>query len=134
MDFVKISSVILIQVLLLSCSVVSVDPEANGLVQRLISQRNTLIQPGLSFINSSSFGTGSTVSLSNLRNITSRNQISCIINVENWSKWLLGDPVFYFKYGSFLPSKIIVRFPINLKLQFQSSILEKCSPATEKLQ
>ena len=134
MDFVKISSVILIQVLFLSCSVVSVDPEANGLVQRLISQRNTLIQPGLSFINSSSFGTGSTVSLSNLRNITSRNQISCIINVENWSKWLLGDPVFYFKYGSFLPSKIILQISVCLYLQFQSSTLEKCSPATEKLQ
>ena len=134
MDFVRMSSVILIQVMLLSCSVVSVDPEANGLVQRLISQRNTLIQPGLSFMNSSSFGTGSTVSLSNLRNITSRNQISCIINVENWSKWLLGDPVFYFKYGSFLPSKIIVQLPINFKFQFQSSIPEKCSPATEKLQ
>ena len=30
--------------------------------------------------------------------------MGCVINVENWTKWLLGDPVYYFKYGAFLPS------------------------------
>ena len=32
-------------------------------------------------------------------------QVGCVINVENWTKWLLAEPVHYFKYGSFLPSQ-----------------------------
>ena len=32
-------------------------------------------------------------------------KVGCVINVENWTKWLLGEPVYFFKYGSFLPSK-----------------------------
>ena len=83
MDLMMRSSVSLIQVLLLSCSVVSVDPEASGLVQRLLSQRNTLIQPGLSYVDSSSIGSGNTLSISHLRNITSSSEVSCIINMEN---------------------------------------------------
>ena len=28
-----------------------------------------------------------------------------MINIENWSKWLLDDPVYYIKYGAFRPSE-----------------------------
>ena len=46
--------------------------------------------------------------------------------MENWTKWLLGDPVYYFKYGSFLPSKkerlkdIFLESFLNLLLEFHS--------------
>ena len=133
MDLIRTSSISLIQVLLLSCSVVSVDPEASGLVQRLISQRNTLIQPGLSYVNSSSIVSGNTLSISHLRNISSRSEVSCIINMENWSKWLLGNPVIYSKYGSFLQS-IMNKKIQSFIIKFQHSIPAKCSPATGKLQ
>ena len=94
-----------VPVFLLSCSVVSVDPESGGTVQRLMSQRDNLIQPGLSFINSSSINTVNTLSLGGLQNMTHKHQIGCIINIENWSKWLLGYPVYYFKYGAFQTSE-----------------------------
>ena len=32
-------------------------------------------------------------------------QVTCVINIENWSKWLLDDPVYYIKYGAFRPSE-----------------------------
>ena len=32
-------------------------------------------------------------------------QVRCIIHVENWTKWLLGHPVYYFKYGHFQRGK-----------------------------
>ena len=133
MDLIRTSSISLIQVLLLSCSGVSVDPEASGLVQRLISQRNTLIQPGLSYVDSSTIVPGNTLSISNLRNISSKSDVSCIINMENWSKWLLGNPVIYSKYGSFLPSIKNNKFP-RLRIIFQHSIPGKCSQVTGKLQ
>ena len=28
-------------------------------------------------------------------------QVTCVLNVENWTKWVLTKPVFYIKYGSF---------------------------------
>ena len=31
-------------------------------------------------------------------------QVTCVINIENWSKWLLDDPVYFIKYGAFRPS------------------------------
>ena len=96
----------IIPVLLLSCSVDSVDPEAGGTVQRLMSQRDDLIQPGLSYINSSGLNTVNTLSLGGLQNLTHSHQIGCVINIENWSKWLLGYPVYYFKHGSFHTSKL----------------------------
>ena len=92
-------------VLLLSCSVGCVDPEAGGTVQRLMSQRDDLIQPGLSYMNTSGLSTMNTLSLGEIQNLTHSHQIGCVINIENWSKWLLGYPVYYFKYGGFHTSK-----------------------------
>jgi len=94
-------NVLLLQVLFLTCVVVTVDPETGGVVQRLMSRRDDLIQPGLSYINTSSINTVNTLSLTGLHNITHKHQIGCIINIENWSKWNLGNPVYYFKYGRF---------------------------------
>ena len=45
--------IVIVVIMLLSCSVTGVDPETGGTVQRLMAQQSTLIQPGLSFINSS---------------------------------------------------------------------------------
>jgi len=101
MDNLELSVVQIIRLLLLSYLVSSVDPEGGGTVERLMSQRDDLIEAGLSYINSSSINTVSTLTLPRLTTITSSHQISCIINIENWSKWLLGYPVYYFKYGTF---------------------------------
>jgi len=92
---------LVLEILLLICVVVTVDPETGGVVQRLMSRRDDLIQPGLSFINTSSINTVNTLSLSELHNITHKHQVGCIINIENWTQWLLGYPVYYFKYGHF---------------------------------
>ena len=79
-----------------------VDPESGGTVQRLLSQQRSLIQPGLSFINSSSLGGVTRTSLGDIRNLTqSAATVSATINIVNWSRWLLGYPVYYFKYGHF---------------------------------
>ena len=79
-----------------------VDPESGGTVQRLLSQQQSLIQPGLSFINSSSLGGVTRASLGDIRNLTqSAATVSATINIVNWSRWLLGYPVYYFKYGHF---------------------------------
>ena len=95
-------------ILLLSCSVTSVDPEAGGTVQRLMSQQESLIQPGLSFINSSNLAGISRVTLDDIHNVTmASSTVSSTINVVNWSKWLLGYPVYYFRYGHFKHGKQI---------------------------
>ena len=84
-----------------------VDPESGGTVQRLLSQQQSLIQPGLSFINSSSLGGVTRASLGDIRNLTqSAATVSATINIVNWSRWLLGYPVYYFKYGHFQDGKI----------------------------
>ena len=88
----------MVYLVMFSCNTLSVDPENTGLVQKLISQRNSLIQAGLSYT-----GSGNSRNMTELRNITTSTEVSCIINLENWSKWLLGKPVSYSKYGSFLP-------------------------------
>ena len=102
-------SVMIPLILLLSCSVTSVDPEAGGTVQRLMSQQESLIQPGLSFINSSNLAGISRVSrvtLDDIHNVTmASSSISTTINLVNWSRWLLGYPVYYFKYGHFKNGK-----------------------------
>ena len=108
--------VLLLQVLFLTCVVVTVDPETGGVVQRLMSRRDDLIQPGLSYINTSSINTVNTLSLTGLHNITHKHQIGCIINIENWSKWNLGNPVYYFKYGRFETSKLVVGYTFNFWL------------------
>ena len=92
------------------------------MVQKLISQRNTLIQPGipikyternniestyfsgLSFVNSTNYFLNDKMTVRDLQNTTNKYKVGCVINLENWTKWLLGDPIYYFKYGSFLPS------------------------------
>ena len=99
-------SVMIPMILLLSCSVTSVDPEAGGTVQRLMSQKEFLIQPGLSFINSSNLAGISRVTLDDIHNFTiASSSISTTINLVNWSRWLLGYPVYYFKYGHFKNGK-----------------------------
>ena len=89
-------------ILMMIWSVNSVDPETGGTVQRLVSQQDILIQPGLSFINNSNMASVSMISIRDIHNMTtSHHQLSCSINLVNWSRWLLGYPVHYFKYGHF---------------------------------
>ena len=83
-----------------------VDPESGGTVQRLLSQQQSLIQPGLSFINSSGLSSVTRSSVAEIHNNTaSRSSVSATINIVNWSRWLLGYPVYYFKYGNFKHGK-----------------------------
>ena len=99
--------VVLVSLLLLECSVHTVDPESGGTVQRLMSRRADLIQPGLSYMNTSNLNSVQTLSLAGIENITRKHKIGCSINIENWSKWNLGYPVYYFKYGRFHTSKLL---------------------------
>ena len=109
-------SVMIPMILLLSCSVTSVDPEAGGTVQRLMSQKEFLIQPGLSFINSSNLAGISRVTLDDIHNFTiASSSISTTINIVNWSRWLLGYPVHYFRYGHFKNGKFKYYFILNLQ-------------------
>ena len=98
--------VLLVSLILLECSVHTVDPESGGTVQRLMSRRADLIQPGLSYMNTSGLNTASTLSLAGIQQITQKHQIGCTINIENWAKWNMGYPVYYFKYGQFHTSKL----------------------------
>ena len=82
--------------------IAGVDPESGGTVQRLLAQQESLIQPGLSFINSSGLSSVTRSSVAEIHNNTaSRSAVSATINIVNWSRWLLGYPVYYFKYGHF---------------------------------
>jgi len=87
---------------LVSPSTMEGGPSSSGLVKRLIGQREELVQPGLSYINSSS-PLLTPMALSEVRNLSCSSQVTCVINIENWSKWLLDDPVYYIKYGAFRP-------------------------------
>ena len=111
-------------VLMMSWSASSVDPESGGTVQRLVSQQDILIQPGLSFINNSNMASVSMISLGDIHNMTtSHHQLSCSINLVNWSRWLLGYPVHYFKYGHFKQGKILINFIVQVsqsKLYWES--------------
>ena len=92
--------IVIIVMMLLSCSVTGVDPETGGTVQRLMSQQKSLIQPGLSFIDDSKFYQVRRRNLFEIHNSTmSRSQVSCCINIVNWSKWLLDNPATFYKYG-----------------------------------
>ena len=93
--------------IMLNMSNGSLDMNGGGLVKRLISQRNILIQPGLSFLDNSRTHPTKSLSMQHLRNISLMQDISCIINVENWSRWLLASPMIYMEYGSFLASKVL---------------------------
>lgn len=82
--------------------IAGVDPESGGTVQRLLAQQESLIQPGLSFINSSGLSSVTRSSVAEIHNNTaSRSSVSATINIVNWSRWLLGYPVYYFRYGHF---------------------------------
>lgn len=70
--------------------VISVNPDGS-LFQKLKSQRDSLMQDGLSFFN------GTTVA--GVQNRSSGHDVRCLIHVENWTKWLLAKPVYYTKYG-----------------------------------
>lgn len=64
-----------------------------SMVHRLLTDRDILIQDGLSYFN----GT-------NIRDIRHRNdnhEVRCIISIENWSRWMLAFPVVYTHYGDF---------------------------------
>ena len=98
-------------ILMMSWSASSVDPETGGTVQRLVSQQDLLIQPGLSFINNSNMASVSMISMADIHNMTSsHHQLSCSINIVNWSRWLLGYPVYYFKYGHFKQGEILPHY------------------------
>jgi len=89
----------LLLIFIFLCTVVCVDPESGGTVQKLLSQRENLIQPGLSFTNITNGKSVSSLSLLELQSISSLSQVSCTISIENWSKWLLANPVYYLQYG-----------------------------------
>ena len=48
-----------------------------------------------------------------------------MINIENWSKWLLDDPVYYIKYGAFRPSESSFSHHCNALKSSNVSIWEK---------
>ena len=100
--------------LVLPCSQ-PMNPLEGGMVQRLLAQRKELVQPGLSYITGDP-GLVTSLSLQTVLNISSSSQVrtgligvssiillqvGCVINIENWSKWLLSYPVYYFKHGTF---------------------------------
>ena len=107
----------LLVICILLCTVVCVDPESGGTVQKLLSQRENLIQPGLSFTNITNGKSVSSLSLLELQSISSLSQVSCTISIENWSKWLLANPVYYLQYGKWSQSKSIC-FSTKIKMNF----------------
>ena len=109
----------LLVLLLPSCQ--PMNPLEGGMVQRLLAQRKELVQPGLSYITGDP-GLVTSLSLQTVLNISSSSQVrsgligvssiillqvGCVINIENWSKWLLSYPVYYFKHGTFHNSELI---------------------------
>ena len=86
------------------CGVVSVNPEGS-LVNKLMSQRDSLMQDGLSFFN------GTTVKL--MQGKTSGHDVRCLIHIENWTKWLLSYPVYYTRYGLFQRGQSYIKHPIS---------------------
>ena len=91
--------------------ITGVDPESGGTVQRLLAQQESLIQPGLSFINSSGLSSVTRSSVAEIHNNTaSRSSVSATINIVNWSRWLLGYPVYYFRYGHFKHGESFVSY------------------------
>ena len=95
---IHISDLPLFPLILLLYPSACIDPQAGALVQKLLSQRDLLVQPGLSFINNSN----------NINRFdVGHSRVSCTISIENWSRWLLGYPVYYLDYGHWHNSKLI---------------------------
>ena len=118
-----VSVIVMVVLVRMTGLITGVDPESGGTVQRLLAQQESLIQPGLSFINSSSLGGVTRASLGDIRNLTqSAATVSATINIVNWSRWLLGYPVYYFKYGHFQDGKIHIhnRIKINCKYAWET--------------
>ena len=51
-----VSVIVMVVLVRMTGLITGVDPESGGTVQRLLAQQESLIQPGLSFINSSGLG------------------------------------------------------------------------------
>ena len=64
-----------------------------SMVDRLLSDRDVLIQDGLSYFN------GTT--LKDVAGEDQGHEVRCIISIENWSRWMLSFPVTYTHYGDF---------------------------------
>ena len=112
--------IILLVLLILKWSVISVDPESGGTVQRLTSQQSTLIQRGLSYIDDTKHYQVRMKSLADIQNETQSDaQISCTMNIVNWSRWMMNQPIYYFKYGSFEKGeRILVNRKLTIKYIF----------------
>ena len=112
--------IILLVLLILKWSVISVDPESGGTVQRLTSQQSTLIQRGLSYIDDTKHYQVRMKSLADIQNETQSDaQISCTMNIVNWSRWMMNQPIYYFKYGSFEKGeRILVNRKLTIKYLF----------------
>ena len=65
----------------------------NSMVNRLLQDRDILIQDGLSYFN------GTT--LEDVKRHDDGHEVRCIMSIENWSKWMLSFPVVYTQYGDF---------------------------------
>lgn len=66
---------------------------SSSMVARLMSDRDTLIQDGLSFFNHTT--------VEELQDRNTGHDVRVLIVVENWTKWLLCYPVVYHHYGGF---------------------------------
>ena len=96
--FADIKMIVQILILMLACWSTPTSSTKNSnydtsMVHRLMSDRDILIEDGLSYFN------GTT-----LKEVVSHNEgheVRCIISVENWSKWMLSFPVVYTQYGDF---------------------------------
>ena len=112
--------IILLVLLILKWSVISVDPESGGTVQRLTSQQSTLIQRGLSYIDDTKHYQVRMKSLADIQNETQSDaQISCTMNIVNWSRWMMNQPIYFFKYGSFEKGeRILVNRKLTIKYIF----------------
>lgn len=64
-----------------------------SMVERLLGDRDTLIQDGLSYFN------GTT--LRDVKTHDDGHEVRCIMSIENWSQWMLSFPVVYTQYGDF---------------------------------
>jgi len=84
---------LIVAFLLLGSSHQSSSSYDTSMVHRLMSDRDILIEDGLSYFN------GTT--LKDVVNHNEGHEVRCIISVENWSKWMLSFPVVYTQYGDF---------------------------------
>ena len=87
------SSLLLLLLLMSGCCGTVSSTYDTSMVHRLLTDRNFLIEEGLSYFN----GTR----LKDVRKHNDGHEIRCIISIENWTKWMLTFPVVYNLYGDF---------------------------------